>query len=1268
MRKLVALGAFAAISAAASALAYQTLHDDQNLNSFKLYGGAAPDRSTGGLRVHDISVGAGLLKINGVDSLSYTVAAPGTDYLAPIGTAAGNYDRVSVAASGLVTGGAGMVVSNVTALEALSGANYRDGSRVFVQSVGADFVFFTANTTTVDHKMIASVSGMANARWIRDPMPAAGQWNQVSWFVNTSTGSDENDCVSSGTACATFAEVRRRILNRYVPIGNTQSIAITIAGNLGDQDPIAVDMLLVARNLATTVTVMGTPTTALLGTVASVTAHNYASNQADQVTITALDWTPYIGKIVRRVGTSGTTGQTSLVVATCGTGCAQMTQVSVFGGPGTAWQAGDSVEALTLPKAQGVRAGFAGTLLVGNFDFDPATTSAVVSVLGPGNAIIFASTFKGSSGGQFTDRGGGIALGGCGFSTRTFLAAGNVSVSWSLLSSVPTFTLNNSRVGRNEWQDAVLLNSTIALGEYVHVRFHSLGVYSLAAAAAAITMQDGASAAFTDVIYGTGNNGTSKAFTFLSDNHVYFSAATNIPADVGNAAVIATAAVNIAKTDLPYYRDVWGNEIQIAQNVDPTKHLAIAGGDITYVVGGPSQVTAIHESGGPTQLTIGGIANGTWTKRVGATLVGSAIVVGDVSGAVPTTRTLTAGAGMIGGGDLSGDRTFDVVANADGTMVVNANDIQVGVIQTGNVAADAITNPKLANMATQTFKGRTTAGTGDPEDLTATQATAMLNVFSSSLKGLAPSSGGGTTTFLRADGTWVAPAYADITGTPADLSGMHFVTTQAEASLSAETSLGALGNGVLQQSVSGSVSTPSAFSVGAARIPFGSGTNGQITDSASLTFSAAGLNNTLSVVSSNGTSGGLYFQNSTNSGQAVVYIDNDRGSFASYGGFLNGSSSNAIGNLFGLSRADRVFLFSDGASSQGLAVGTLTADPFTLGTNNAPRVTIASGGGVTVSSLTDGHVRSDGGLLSNATLPLDKRVMVSAGATADPVGNATFQWDTSTQVLFIGAGGSQKWANVGTFGSTNTEYVEAAWSSNEFTLASKKTGTGTVRNVNIDPGTATLALKGAVSIPTSLKYLTSTTVGQVLMATSTSGDVGYQPQTTILHAGGLENAFDGFATGVAANPGVTDNVLAISNSGSNDTIFERAANTVDVMRQFNYFVFGIEPVNWLITSTPSTTSATAIEYDSYGGTVTARVIANVTNNTLTGCTSKTYAVTHNGTSSAASVTIGCGVTTKTDSGWVAVTAGSTDSWGLKVTTSGVTTSGTVSASFTVLVR
>jgi hypothetical protein len=100
------------------------------------------------------------------------------------------------------------------------------------------------------------------------------------------------------------------------------------------------------------------------------------------------------------------------------------------------------------------------------------------------------------------------------------------------------------------------------------------------------------------------------------------------------------------------------------------------------------------------------------------------------------------------GGDLAPgaythpNHSGDVTSVADGATTITAG---------------VVTNAKLANMANQTFKGRTTAGPGGPEDLTATQATAMLDNFTSTLKGLVPLSGGGTTNFLRADGTWVAP-------------------------------------------------------------------------------------------------------------------------------------------------------------------------------------------------------------------------------------------------------------------------------------------------------------------------------------------------------------------------------------------------------------------------------------------------------------------------------------------------------------------------------
>ncbi|HMP28874.1 MAG TPA: hypothetical protein PKD85_04700, partial [Saprospiraceae bacterium] len=73
------------------------------------------------------------------------------------------------------------------------------------------------------------------------------------------------------------------------------------------------------------------------------------------------------------------------------------------------------------------------------------------------------------------------------------------------------------------------------------------------------------------------------------------------------------------------------------------------------------------------------------------------------------------------------------------------------------IANAVVTNAKLANMPSNRIKGNNTGGVTSPIDLTTAQTTAMLDLFTSTLKGLVPSSGGGTSNFLRADGTWTAP-------------------------------------------------------------------------------------------------------------------------------------------------------------------------------------------------------------------------------------------------------------------------------------------------------------------------------------------------------------------------------------------------------------------------------------------------------------------------------------------------------------------------------
>lgn len=87
--------------------------------------------------------------------------------------------------------------------------------------------------------------------------------------------------------------------------------------------------------------------------------------------------------------------------------------------------------------------------------------------------------------------------------------------------------------------------------------------------------------------------------------------------------------------------------------------------------------------------------------------------------AVPNTRTVTAGAGMTGGGALSANITLDVVANGDGSIVVNAHDVQVGVLASD--AQHGVRGGGTQHAAVNT----TTNGFATPAMLAATQRTVV---------------------------------------------------------------------------------------------------------------------------------------------------------------------------------------------------------------------------------------------------------------------------------------------------------------------------------------------------------------------------------------------------------------------------------------------------------------------------------------------------------------------------------------------------------------
>ena len=173
---------------------------------------------------------------------------------------------------------------------------------------------------------------------------------------------------------------------------------------------------------------------------------------------------------------------------------------------------------------------------------------------------------------------------------------------------------------------------------------------------------------------------------------------------------------------------------------------------------GAGTIRAQHDG---TSWTLGTIGSGTWNGTVigstyggtGVNNAGRTLTINTNSGTISFTTSVTLTVAATA--SISGTNT------GDQTITLTGGDVTTSAMTSGSYAAtianNAVTLAKFQQIATASFLGRVTAATGNVEVLTATQATALLNQFTSSLQGLVPGSGGGTTNFLRADGTWATP-------------------------------------------------------------------------------------------------------------------------------------------------------------------------------------------------------------------------------------------------------------------------------------------------------------------------------------------------------------------------------------------------------------------------------------------------------------------------------------------------------------------------------